>query len=221
MFFFRLNKVKIRDNGDGKFLGILGSDKSKIQFISLVVSESISLPDLGDIINENDGAKRKELLKEAVLGVASAITFTPIHGVKDNTDVTFGDTGVVIHKSDVMPKFFGWEFLVVKLNKDNRDLGEELNGVVNDEKFDGFAANFPKLIGKTAAAPYTAGVEIGKFIFNAFTKHLSKQKDKQLGILEMSFIKQLDYKNGSREGVGVQDESGNLRIDYSIITVED
>jgi hypothetical protein len=221
MFFFRLNKVKIRDNGDGKFLGILGSDKSKIQFISLVVTDGVSLPDLGDIINENDADARKALIKEAVLGVASSVTFTPIHGVKDNTDVTFGDTGVVIHRSDTMPKTFSWEFLAVKLNKDNRDLGEELNGVVNDDKFDGFAANFVKVIGKTTTAPITAGVEIGKFIFSAFTKHLSKQKDKQLGILETSFIKQLDYKNGSREGVNVQDETGNLRIDYSIITVED
>jgi hypothetical protein len=221
MFYFRLNRVKIGNNEDGKLLGFLGSDKAKVQFISLVVSDSVGLPDLGDIINEKDAIKRKALIKDAVLGVASSVTFTPVHGVKDNSEITFGDTGVLIHKSEIVPKSFSWEFLAVKLNKDNRDLGEELLGVVNDEKFDGFATSFPKLVGVAASAPFTAGVVIGKFLFKAFSKHLSNQKDKQLGILETSFIRQLDYKNGSREGINVKDETENLGIDYSIITVDD
>jgi hypothetical protein len=220
MFYFRLNRVKIFDNGSGKFIGVFGSDKSKIQFVSLV-SDKVSLPDLGDVINENNAEKRKTLLKEAALTVASSVIFTPIHNVKDKFEVTFGDTGIIIHQSDKIPDSFSWEFLCVKLNKDNRDLGKELHDVVSDAKFDDFAASFPKLIGSAVSAPYTAGVEIGKFIFKAFTNHLANKKDKQLGILETSFIRQLDYANGNREGRDVKDETENLRIDYSILGFSD
>lgn len=220
-FYFRLNRVKIHDNGSGKFIGLIGSDKSKIQFISMVVSDNVVLPNLDEIINEIDAEKRKALLKEAALGVATSFVFTPVHNVKDRFEVTFGDTGVLVHRSDVIPDSFSWELLCVKLNKGTRDLGQELNDVINDEKFDSMAANFPKLIGAAASAPYTAGVEIGKFIFSAFTKHLAKKKDKQLGILQTSYIRKLDYPNGNREGRDVQDGTGNLRIDYSILGFED
>lgn len=220
MFYFRLNRVKILDNGSGRFLGLIGNDKAKIQFISLV-SDEVSLPDLGDIINETNAEKRKTLLKDAVTNVASSVVFTPISRIKDNFEVTFGDTGKIIHQAEMIPKSFSWEFLCVKLNKDNRDLGAELHDVITNEKFDNFAASFPVLIGKTVSAPYTAGVEIGKFIFSAFTKHLAGKKDKQLGILETSYIRQLDYPNGNREGKDVQDETRNLRIDYSILGFAD
>ena len=102
MFYFRLNRVKILDNGSGKFIGLFGSDKAKIQFVSLV-SDAVSLPDLGDIINETDAEKRKALLKDVVTGVASSVIFTPISRIKDNFEVTFGDTGKIIHESGNNP----------------------------------------------------------------------------------------------------------------------
>lgn len=216
MFYFRLNRVKIWDNGDKKFLGLIGKDKSKVQFVSLV-SDNVSLPDLDGLLNETDAVKRKALLEEAASAVASSVVFTPIHNVKDNREITFGDTGKLIHQADKIPDAFNWEFLCVKLNKDDRDLGKELNAVVSNEKFDDFATSFPKLIGKVVSPQFTAGVAIGKFIFKAFTNHLANKKDKQLGILETSFIRQLDYANGNREGRDVKDETENLRIDYSIL----
>lgn len=220
MFYFRLNRVKIHDNGDGKFLGLFGSDKSKVQFISLVVSESVSMPDLDDLLNETDTTKRKLLLQEAASKVASSFIFTPIHNIKDKREITFGETGIIIHESEKIPKSFSWQLLCIKLNKDTRDLGKELNQVVNNENFDNFAKSFPALVGATVSAPYTAGVVIGKFVFNAFTKHLSNKKDKQLGILQTSFIRLLDYPNGNREGRDVKDSSENLRLDYSILGFE-
>jgi hypothetical protein len=221
MFYFRLNRVKIWDNGSGKFIGLFGKDKSKIQFISLVVSESVSTPDLGDIINETNAEKRKSLLKAATMSVANSVVFTPIHNVKDQFEVTFGNTGRILHLSEKIPKSFNWQFLCLKLNQDSRDLGTELQGIINSDKFDGFAASFPTLIGAAATAPYTAGIEIGKFIFKAFTNHLTTKKYKQLGILETSFIQQLDYKHGNAEALDVKDETGNLRIDYSLLGFDD
>lgn len=220
MFYFRLNKVKIWNNGSGKKFWITGSDKSKIQFISFVVSESVAMPNLDDIINETDLTKRKALLKEAATEVAGSFIFTPIHNVKDKFEVTFGETGIVVYQSAKIPDSFSWQILCVKLNKDNRDLGEELKTVINDEKFDDFAKSFPVLVGTAVSAPYTAGLEIGKFVFKAFTNHLSKQKDKQLGILQTSYIRLLDYPNGNREAKDVQDSTGNLRIDYSLLGIE-
>lgn len=152
--------------------------------------------------------------------MASSFIFTPIHNVKDKREITFGETGVIIHESEQIPKSFGWQLLCVKLNKDTRDLGQELKQVVENEKFDDFANSFPALIGATVSAPYTAGVTIGKFVFGAFMNHLAKKKDKQLGILQTSFIRLLDYPNGNREGRDVKDATENLRIDYSILGFE-
>ncbi len=219
-FFFRLNRVKIASNGDGKFLGLIGSDKSKIQFISLVVEDSTTLPNLEKIVTENDQAKREELIKETAKAMATSFVFTPIHDIKDNFEVTFGDTGVVLHMSSAIPRSFHWEFLCVKLNKGQRDLAKEIQGVVENQKFDEIAGKIPVLVGAAASAPYTAGIAIGKFVAGAFLNHLKEKKDKQLGILETSFIRPLDYPNGNREGRDVRDSQNNLRIDYSIFGFE-
>ena len=133
MFYFRLNRVKIWDNGDGKFLGLIGKDKSKVQFISLI-SDTVSLPDLGDLLDETNADKRKALLKEAAEAAVSSVVFTPIDNVKDGREITFGPTGKVIYENDKIPDDFNWEFLCVKLNKSDRDLGQELKTVVSDEK---------------------------------------------------------------------------------------
>ena len=220
-FYFRLNKVMIADNGDGKLFGVFGKDKSKIQFISLLTTDEVALPNLDELLNTVDPAKRAALLKAAAAGVASSVIFTPIDGIKDKSEITFGDTGKILYQSKTIPESLNWELICVKLNKTDRDLGTELLGVVNDEKFDGFASDFPKLMGKAVPTPYTAGVEIGKFVLKAFLGHLANKKDKQLGMLETSYIRQIDYKHGNREGVGVQDETRNLRIDYSILGSED
>jgi hypothetical protein len=216
MFYFRLNRVAVFNNKDGKLFGFLGKDKSKVQFASLVISDGIGLPDLSGILDEIDPAKRKVQVAEAVKGVASSIVFTPVDDIKDNSEITFGDTGVLIHKAVEIPESFSWEFLAIKLNKDARDLGSEVLEVINDKAFDEFANSFPALVGTAATAPFTAAAVIGKFIFKIFGGNLAKKKDKQLGILETSFIRELDYQNGIREGRAIKDETGNLRIDYTI-----
>lgn len=220
MFYFRLNRVKIADNGDGKFMGIFGSDKSKIQFISLVSTE-VSTPDLEEIITEIDPEARKEKLRQFASTVASLVKFTPIHNVRDKRVVTFGPTGRLLHFQEVIPRFFTWQFLCVKLNNSTRHLATELNEAVNAEKFDDFAGQFPVLVGKTAAAPYLAGVAIGKFVLDVFTRHLMTKKDKQLGIIETSFVRMKDYPYGNADFVDVLDETENLEIDYTIFSFEE
>jgi hypothetical protein len=220
-FYFRLNKVTIADNGDGKILGLFGKDKAKVQFISLITTDSVYLPNLDDLLNETDQNKRAQLLKTAATDVASSVVFTPIDRVKDKFTIVFGDTGKVLYGSNKIPDLLNWELLCVKLNKGNRDLATELLGVLNQSDFDGFAKSFPALVGQAVSPAFTAGLVIGKFVMKAFLGHMSQQKDKQLGIIETSFIRQIDYKHGNREGVGVPDETSNLRIDYSILGSEE
>lgn len=220
MFVFRLNKVKLIDNKTGKGWPFVKDDKATIQFWSIVTVDSIDLPNLQDYMNENDAAKKKVIAASLVQDVAQSALMTPVQGIRDGVDVTFGDTGVPLYFADKMPDRFCWEFTCLKLNDKTRDIGQQMVDTIHDEKFDSFAGNLPKLIGKAANPAFTAGVEIGKFIFNIIGKNLAKKKDKQLGILQTGFFRQLDYPNGKRDSQNVQDESGNMRIDYTIFGTE-
>jgi len=51
--------------------------------------------------------------------------------------------------------------------------------------------------------------------------HLSNQHDKQLGIMETSFIRDIDYAHGKLDEVGVPDEQNNLAIDYTLFAFDE
>lgn len=104
MFFFRINKLKIFDNKEKrKFLGILGKDLAQVKLVSFV-STSIDndLPDLTAFIATNDEAEKKEILKQSIQNIISKRILTQIENVKDNSELTFGDTGFVLFQSEKM-----------------------------------------------------------------------------------------------------------------------
>src|SRR3954447_15197091 len=116
MFVFRLNKVKLIDNKTGKGFPFIKDDKATIQFWSLVTVDSIDLPNLQDYLNENDQAKKKAIAAELVKTVAQSALMTPVQGIKDGVEVTFGDTGFPLFFGKKIPDNFNWEFTCIKLN---------------------------------------------------------------------------------------------------------
>jgi hypothetical protein len=66
MFYFRLNKVVIFDNGAIKpFLGIFGHDFADVKFLSFVTPSNIDLPALDEFVHSTDPDERAQLLGRA------------------------------------------------------------------------------------------------------------------------------------------------------------
>ncbi|HBR56092.1 MAG TPA: hypothetical protein DEA22_01255 [Blastocatellia bacterium] len=221
MFYFRINKVKILNNKTGKGIFGSGSDKATVQLWSLIVNGNIDLPNLEEMMATNDQARKKEIVSDIVQKVAASRRLTPIESVRDNMDVFFGDTGYVLFQSREIPMDFSWQFAAIKLNNKTRDIGREMQNVINHNDFDPFANSLPALVGATVNPAFTAAVEVGKFIFGILANNSAHKKDKQLGLLYMSLNRVEHYLHGVRDRQDVPDLSGNMRVDYSIFAYDD
>lgn len=223
MFYFRLNQVRVIDNKDGG--GWFGSDgKPTIQFLSFVTSEKIlGVNEIKDYNNENDPAKKREILKRMVDNVTATLVFTPINEVRDGTVLKFGE-GLNLFETETIPRDFSWRFIGVKLKDKTREIGEEIGEISKDADFTKFADGFPALIGAAGSPIAAVGVSIGKFIFSAIGRNLRNKKDRIIGSLETSFIEKLHYPNGIREGKNITETNSShpsFTLDYLIINISD
>jgi hypothetical protein len=221
MFYFRINRIKLVDNKTGTGLFHLGTDEATVQLWSLIIDGNIELPNLEELMSATDLAKKKQITAELVSRVAALRTFTPIESVKDNTMATFGDTGYVLFQAREIPDDFNWEFVAVKLNDKTRDIGREMDAVINNPAFDSFANSLPVLIGRSINPAYAAGVEVSKFILSMVVKSLVSKKDQQLGLLYMSLDRWEHYPHGIRNSTNVSDLTGNMSVDYTIFAFDE
>jgi hypothetical protein len=216
MFYFRINKLKIKDNKEGKFLGFLGSGTAEVKLVSFVTNGNDDLPALDELREETDAEKQKEIIKLAVSQVAASRVFTEVHDVKDNHIMTFGDVGYVLYQADEIPNDFNWVLSAIESDSDVRRIGEQIDSVVNHDKFDDFAKNLITLLAGATNPAYLAGVGIAKFITSVLASNLKDNRDDQIGILYMSLNKQEHYQHGVRNKENVSDLSGNMLVDYSL-----
>ncbi|HEX8357763.1 MAG TPA: hypothetical protein VF610_10135, partial [Segetibacter sp.] len=123
MFYFRINKIKIFDNREGKKFAIFGKDSAQVKLVSFVNTEEVEIPDLTEFIQTNDEAAKKDILKAAVENVISSRILTEIENVKDNHSMTFGDTGYVLFQTEKIPKCFNWNLIAYESDKRHRETG--------------------------------------------------------------------------------------------------
>jgi hypothetical protein len=100
MFYFRINKLKINDNHESPKFLLIGPDIAQIKLFSFITTADISIPDIDELLSSTKEAKKRELCKNAVLQVVASRIFTTIDNVKDNSVMTFGDTGYVLYRSN-------------------------------------------------------------------------------------------------------------------------
>ena len=220
MFYFRLNKVKLTDNKSHKGLFGIGKDQATVQLWSLTTIGNIDLPNLEELMNTTDAARKKQIVADIVQRVAASRQMTPVAGVKDGATLTFGDVGYVMFQSKETPDDFNWQFTAIKLNDSTRNIGNEITNVVNDKNFDGFAGDLPKALGVAVNPAYTAAVEAGKFIFDIIGNNMAHKHDKQLGLMYMSLDRMEHYPHGIRNSQDVVDLTGNMFVDYSIFAYD-
>lgn len=218
MFYFRINRIRILDNHKNAFL-IFGDSFAQVKLISFVTSDS-DIPILDAWYSEADDEIKKQLLAQAVQQVASARLFNEVANVRDNSVLTFGDTGYVLYSSPNIPDNFSWCLTVVKDDSNINEIGNQLQSVVMQPDFDVFAANLGTLVLGAVNPAFAASVMIAKFLTNVVATTLKNNPDDQLGLLYMSLNKQEHYRYGERKRDGIPDLTGNIRVDYSLFAFE-
>lgn len=218
MFYFRINKLQIFDNHEG---GFFQRDLAQVKLMSFVTTDNSDIPNLDALVRETDAAKKKQLVADVVQQVVSARLLTEIDNVTDNAVLTFGDTGYVLYQSKAIPTDFNWCFVAMEGDENVREIGAELESIVNHPDFDGFASNLAMLIVGAVNPAYTAGVAIAKFVTKIAAGILKTNGDDQLGILYMSLNKREHYPHGERKKDDVPDLTNNMRIDYSIFAFDE
>jgi hypothetical protein len=208
MFYVRLNKLRIRKNGD--FIG-----KGEIQFMSFINHSDDSLPNLDEFITSNDVARKKEIVKTAVEQVVSSRILMQIDKVKNKSEITFGDTGYIVYKSNEIPKDFTWQLLGIENDAKYRDNATLLSNLLTDKNVTTITDGLSKIL--NAGNPLNgAVVELSTLVIKSIINLAKVNKDDQIGYFLASFIQPLDYPNGIRDGIKVSDLTGNMHVDYSL-----
>ncbi len=220
MFYFRINKLKIKDNREDPQFLIFGPDKAEVRLVSFIIRDDFSFPDMDELLSSNDEVQKREIIKAATQQVASSRIFTTVENVKDNSVMTFGDTGYVLYQSETIPEDFNWSLIAIESDSDVRKLGKRIEAVVDDDGFDDFASNLLVLLATAANPSYIAGIQITKFIAKAVSDNLKSNKDDLIGILYMSLNRREHYPHLERKRDDVGDLTNNMLIDYSIFGFE-
>lgn len=216
MFYFRINKLCISDNKENPKYLLFGPDLAQVKMISFVVTENDLLPDMSAFIETNDPKQKKQILKDAVVTVVGARIFTEIKNVKDNHEMTFGNTGYVLYKSKKIPTDFDWQFIVYESDKNIRDNAQTVLDIVNDNGFDDFTTNFATMLAGAVNPGLAASIAIAKYAIQVTAKVAKDNKDDLLGILYTSLNRKEHYPHGERKKERVRDLTNNMYIDYSI-----
>lgn len=223
MFYFRINKIKIFDNKEGrKILGLFGRDIAQVKLLSFINTNLTGfLPDMEELLLTNDSAKKKEIIKKAVETIVSSRIFTPIENVKDNHQMIFGDTGFVLFQSKEIPDHFDWQFIAYESDSNIRDAAKIVTDILADKGFDSFTKSISGLLKKSANPAFTATTEITKYIINVIANAARANKDDLIGILYMSLNRQEHFLHGERKKDDVPDLTNNMLIDYSIFAYQE
>ena len=221
MFFFRLNKITIFDNREGKKFLFFGPSRAEVKIMSFVTTEYSQLPDLSGLSETVDPAEQKRILQQAITTVMDNRVLTTVQNVRDNQKLTFGDAGFVVFKSDKIPSNFDWLLLVMEEDKDIREGAALVQEIMQHPEFNSFSGELIAKLGAAANPAFMAAVQISKFAVNVLTERGKKNKDDQIGMLYMSLNRKEHYPFGERKRDDVPDLTQNMLVDYSLFGVED
>ncbi len=216
MFYFRINRLFISDNKENPKYLLFGPDLAQIKLISFVATENEILPDMSAFIETNDPAQKKQILKKAVETVVGSRIYTEIQNVKDHHEMTFGNTGYVLYKSEKIPQDFDWQLIVYESDTDIRDHARLVLDIINDDGFDRFSTRLATLIAGKTNPGLTAAIAIAKYAVQIIAKAVKENKDDLIGILYTSLNRKEHYPHGERKKEKVNDLTNNMQIDYSL-----
>lgn len=217
MFYFRINKIKIIDNKERKnILGIFGKDLAEVKLLSFVTTDNTDLPDTSEFMKETDATKKSALLSSMISTIVASRILSTAENVKDNSVITFGDTGYVLYQSNAIPENFSWQLIVMESDEQTRDTVSIVSKIISHKEFDVFTSNLSLVLKSSPNPIYVAAVAIGKFAAQVLCDSIKQNKDDMIGMVYMSLDRKEHYPHGIRNSENVPDMTNNLFFDYSI-----
>jgi len=217
MFYFRINRIRIRDNREAPaFLGLFGPDRAEVKIVSFVATDDLRLPGLDAFRKEKNAAARRRLLAEAARRVAATRVLAEVEGVRDGQAMTFGDTGYVLYQGPRIPEQLHWTLLAFESDRDVREFGAAVEAAATGEGLGSLARELAILLGAAANPGFAAAAAIAKVLAGALARSLKRDGDDMIGALYMSLNRREHYPHGERKRDGVADLTGNMVVDYSL-----
>jgi hypothetical protein len=165
----------------------------------------------------------KKRLLEAVLNEGERFaqcTALEIDGVKDNHDLFFGDTGMVIYSGKGIPNELSIQLLVVESDEDIRNFAIEADEVLDSPVFKGLFAAVETTL--AVEFPVVSGiVAVGGVVVNLLRQKLRANKDDLVGYWVASLNRDEHYPHGLRDKQDVYDTTGNILVDYTLFGYDD
>jgi hypothetical protein len=238
MFYARINKIKIFDNREG-FFGLF--NRAELQIYSLVsnptnmsgaghfgdfsgqpkVLPQPILLKMDDLLCLSD-KKRKEKLLEAALTEAERFSQSyslEIDGVKDNQSLLFGESGLVVYQSNMIPDLLDIQLWVIESDRDVRKFSVDADTVLESEAFKKLLSALK--VASDATDPILSGIiSIGGVVTQLLRKKLIAGKDDLAGYWQAFLNREEHYPHGIRDRQDVWDTTGNILIDYTLFGFE-
>lgn len=214
MFYFRIDRIFIKNNGVNRLITKL--DKANVHIYSFITTGNKTLPALKNFTNADSEEKRKEIIEKAVAEVIASRVLTPIENIKDNHELIFGDTGMVLYADKEIPVDFNWQMVVIGSKEKMRSSAKMLKDVLHHDSFNDFTSSLLLLLSASTNPIALASIEIGKYLTSFILNVYAKKDDDQLGIVYQSWNKQEHYPHGKRFKDDVMDLTKNMSYDYSM-----
>jgi hypothetical protein len=230
MFYVRINKIKVFNNREG-FLGLF--NRAEMQIYSYVQPFTLSMeatPEpartddvaISELMALPDAAARRQRLLDAVLaeaGPPAQSSYLEVNGVKDNQTLLFGDAGLVIFSSDLIPDGLDMRLWMIESDEDVRSFALDADKVLDSDAFKGlFAAAETALL---VTSPVLSGViAVGGVAVSLLRQKLRANKDDLAGYWQATLNRAEHYPHGTRDRQDTYDTTGNLLVDYTLFGYE-
>ena len=206
----------VNNHENQQILRIFGPDRAEVKLTSFITTDEAQLPDLDELLATSSPQRKKELFAAAVTHIVGSRVMTTIQNVRDNHEMTFGDTGYVLYQSDQIPNDFNWILLAVESDQDMREIGEDLESVIHHSIIDQVITRTLSQAIATANLSYSVAIAVGKFVTQMVFERKRTNKDDMIGILYTSLNRFEHYRHGERKKNHVPDLTNNMFVDYSI-----
>ena len=213
-FTVRLNRVRIINNREW--------GPAEVQILSFITVGNDSLPALEGYQDTNSKQDKKDIIINAARELVSFRNFIEVQHVRDDSYLTFGskDAGISIFTADKIPLDINWSLVLIERDKDIREVGEDINNLLESQNFDTFADELIRVVVGNVNPAITIAFKIGKFIATQIGKKLANNKDDQIGIFATSLNRFEHYLHGERKRNDVRGINGNIFVDYTLFGTE-
>ena len=215
VFHFRINKLRIINNREQGFL--FWGRLAEVKLISFVANGNQRLPSVDHLLQASSEHEQAARVRAAAAEVLNSRRIISLSKVRDHYDVHFA-VPFDLYRSESIPDYFDWMLLAIESDRDVRQVGDTLNSVADQPEFTHAIVRALQLA-KTVANPQLALASyLLKLTHDAVRYQMQHAADDMIGVIYASFRRHEHYPNGVMEAVEQPDLTGNMFVDYSMIS---